>query len=130
MVKVVLNDLNRLPDHARSFFEEDAHGAMAMELSLDSFWSLDVKANNSEGLTAGEIIAKAMIRERNELSENMINATPVVTTLVITAIYQSCLSPPAGVRQDEGDHSISISNTTLPLDVNKHDESFLGLGSR
>ncbi|MBA0875472.1 hypothetical protein Goshw_006595, partial [Gossypium schwendimanii] len=91
-----------------------------MELSLDSFWSLDVKANNSE-------VCTAMIRERNELSENMINATPVVTTLVITAIYQSCLSPPAGVRQDEGDHSISISNTTLPLDVNKHDESFLGL---
>ncbi|MBA0603783.1 hypothetical protein Gorai_001990, partial [Gossypium raimondii] len=107
-----------------------------MELSLDSFWSLDVKANNSEGLTAGETIAKeyvvctTRIRARNELSENMINATPVVTTLVITAIYQSCLSPPAGARQDEGDHSISISNTTLPLAVNKHDESFLGLGSR
>ncbi|MBA0787828.1 hypothetical protein Gotri_006763 [Gossypium trilobum] len=92
-----------------------------MELSLDSFWSLDVKANNSEGLTAGETIAKVCttrIRARNELSENMINATPVVRTLVITAIYQSCLSPPAGVRQDEGDHSIFISNTTLPLSTN------------
>ncbi|MBA0877981.1 hypothetical protein Goshw_008482 [Gossypium schwendimanii] len=65
-----------------------------MELSLDSFWSLDVKANNSE-------VCTARIRLRNELSENMINATLVVTTLVITAIYQSCLSPPAGARQDE-----------------------------
>ncbi|MBA0817390.1 hypothetical protein Gohar_022106 [Gossypium harknessii] len=113
MVKVVSNDLNKPPDHARSLFEEDVHRAMAIELSLDSFWSLDVKANNSEGLTAGEIIAKGGY-DAGYNSNLPIMFKPTGRCSAI----------------DEGDHGISISNTTLPLVVNKHDESFLGLGSR
>ncbi|KAG4136282.1 hypothetical protein ERO13_D08G271300v2 [Gossypium hirsutum] len=40
-----------------------------------------------------------LIRARNGLSENMLNATLVVAALVITAIYQSSLSPPRGLWQ-------------------------------
>ncbi|PPS02282.1 hypothetical protein GOBAR_AA18379 [Gossypium barbadense] len=42
-----------------------------------------------------------LVRARNGLSGDMINATLVVATLVITAVYQSSLSPPRGVWQDD-----------------------------
>ncbi|XP_052490537.1 ankyrin repeat-containing protein BDA1 isoform X2 [Gossypium raimondii] len=53
-----------------------------------------------------------LIRARNGLSENMLNATLVVAALVITAIYQSSLSPPRGLWQ--GDNT-SIPTTTSNL---------------
>ncbi|PPD92645.1 hypothetical protein GOBAR_DD10404 [Gossypium barbadense] len=120
----------------------------AVQLLLDSFYGLDVKAKNSEGLTAREIIEKVgrqglnmssaedddkttakikrikkrtswseralvrLIRTKNGLSENMINATLVVAALVITAIYQSSLSPPRGLWQGD---KISNSTTTSNL---------------
>ncbi|TYH60660.1 hypothetical protein ES332_D08G310300v1 [Gossypium tomentosum] len=118
----------------------------AVQLLLDSFYGLDVKAKNSEGLTAREIIENVgrqglnmssaedddrttakikrikkrtsrperalvkLIRTKNGLSENMINATLVVAALVITAIYQSSLSPPRGLWQ--GDKISNPTNTS------------------
>ncbi|KAB2019433.1 hypothetical protein ES319_D08G299200v1 [Gossypium barbadense] len=121
----------------------------AVQLLLDSFYGLDVKAKNSEGLTAREIIEKVgrqglnmssaedddkttakikrikkrtsrseralvrLIRTKNGLSENMINATLVVAALVITAIYQSSLSPPRGLWQgDNTSNPTTTSNLT------------------
>ncbi|KAB2019429.1 hypothetical protein ES319_D08G298800v1 [Gossypium barbadense] len=121
----------------------------AVQLLLDSFYGLDVKAKNSEGLTAREIIENVgrqglnmssaedddrttakikrikkrtsrseralvkLIRTKNGLSENMINATLVVAALVITAIYQSSLSPPRGLWQgDNTSNPTTTSNLT------------------
>ncbi|KAK5833027.1 hypothetical protein PVK06_016837 [Gossypium arboreum] len=44
-------------------------------------------------------------RARNNLSAEMLNATLVVAGLVITAIYQSSISPPAGVWQADNTNS-------------------------
>ncbi|KAK5833029.1 hypothetical protein PVK06_016839 [Gossypium arboreum] len=98
-----------------------------LQLVLDSFDSfrINVKAMNSQGLTALEIIQNVqrqavntaqddttttkikrlkkkvhgyekpltfLAREKSNMSAEMLNATLVVTALVITAIYQSSLS--------------------------------------
>ncbi|MBA0853027.1 hypothetical protein Goshw_012553 [Gossypium schwendimanii] len=60
-----------------------------------------------------ELILIMLIRARNGLSENMINATLVTVALVITAIYQSSLSPPRGVWQvDNNSIPTTTSNVT------------------
>ncbi|XP_012478056.2 uncharacterized protein LOC105793759 [Gossypium raimondii] len=60
-----------------------------------------------------ELILVMLIRARNGLSENMINATLVTVALVITAIYQSSLSPPRGVWQvDNNSIPTTTSNVT------------------
>ncbi|XP_039071960.1 ankyrin repeat-containing protein BDA1-like isoform X2 [Hibiscus syriacus] len=104
----------------------------ALKLLLDSQLWLHVKAKDSEGLTALEIIKDANRRNVNismsdevdtkikrlkdkvtferirvmgdrtrlSMSVDMINTMLVIMALVITAIYQSSLSPPGSVWQD------------------------------
>lgn len=54
-----------------------------------------------------------LIRARNGLSGDMINATLVVATLVITAVYQSSLSPPRGVWQGDNNSIPTTNSNTL-----------------
>ncbi|KAE8695448.1 hypothetical protein F3Y22_tig00110710pilonHSYRG00029 [Hibiscus syriacus] len=133
-----------------------------MKLMLDSYVLLDVKAKNSKGLTAQDIIQKdekqlpgrnikvddddmiydddvdskikgmkkkvnpvyrcrvVVARVKNRVSIDMINSMLVVTALVITAVYQSSLSPPGGVWQGNNDNNpanvsdISTTNHYFP----------------
>ncbi|XP_052490874.1 ankyrin repeat-containing protein BDA1 [Gossypium raimondii] len=100
---------------------------------------LYVTAKNSDGLTSREIIEKVerrgthwhkrrltmLVRARNGLSGDMINATLVVATLVITAVYQSSLSPPRGVWQgDNNSIPTTNSNTLQILDDNYNKSRF------
>nr|KJB27290.1 hypothetical protein B456_004G288800 [Gossypium raimondii] len=60
-----------------------------------------------------ELILIVLIRARNGLSENMINATLVTVALVITAVDQSSFSPPRGVWQvDNNSIPTTTSNVT------------------
>ncbi|KAH1064608.1 hypothetical protein J1N35_029595 [Gossypium stocksii] len=123
-----------------------------LELVLDSFLSfnIDVKAKNSHGLTALEIIQNVqrqavtsaeddstatkikrlkkkvqkyeelciwLARARANMSAEMLNATLVVTALVITAIYQTSISPPGGVWQADNINS-STSDPLFPTSNN------------
>ncbi|KAE8701548.1 hypothetical protein F3Y22_tig00110546pilonHSYRG00053 [Hibiscus syriacus] len=115
----------------------------ALELLLDSQLWLNVKAKDSDGLTALEILhgtgkpdhneqsnntsdeadkikqlkSKVTLerirvladRTRHSMSVDMINTMLVIMALVITAIYQSSLSPPGSIWQDNGD-----DNKTAP----------------
>ncbi|PPD92643.1 hypothetical protein GOBAR_DD10402 [Gossypium barbadense] len=66
-----------------------------------------------------------LVRARNGLSGDMINATLVVATLVITAVYQSSLSPPRGVWQgDNNSIPTTNSNTLQILDDNYNKSRF------
>ncbi|KAE8676358.1 hypothetical protein F3Y22_tig00111617pilonHSYRG00024 [Hibiscus syriacus] len=65
---------------------------------------------------------KAMItgnRARKSLSVDMINTMLVIMALVITAAYQSALSPPGGVWQGEGRGSSTI-NTASGISTTNH----------
>ncbi|KAH1064610.1 hypothetical protein J1N35_029597 [Gossypium stocksii] len=124
-----------------------------LQLVLDSFVSsnIDVKAKNSQGLTALEVIQNVqrqevnsaeddtttttkikrlkkkvrfydkpsmwVARARNNLSAEMLNATLVVAGLVITAVYQSSISPPGGVWQADNTNS-SASHPLYPTSNN------------
>ncbi|TYJ36580.1 hypothetical protein E1A91_A05G316500v1, partial [Gossypium mustelinum] len=123
-----------------------------LQLVLDSFDSfrINVKAMNSQGLTALEIIQNVqrqavntaqddttttkikrlkkkvhgyekpltfLAREKSNMSAEMLNATLVVTALVITAIYQSSLSPPGGVWQAASTNT-STSDPLFPTSNN------------
>ncbi|GMI79243.1 hypothetical protein like AT4G10720 [Hibiscus trionum] len=117
----------------------------ALKLLLDSSILLRVKAKNSEGLTAQDIIEKVErpdtnidvkdeedyieidflkekincveryfvlgARARRCMSVDVINTMLVVMALIITAVYQSSLSPPGGVWQ--GDNNDSIVTTSV-----------------
>ncbi|MBA0864741.1 hypothetical protein Goshw_005671 [Gossypium schwendimanii] len=135
-----------------------------LQLVLDSFDSfrINVKAMNSQGLTALEIIQNVqrqavntaqddtttttkikrlkkkvhgyekwymfLAREKSNISEEMLNSTLVVTVLVITAIYQSSLSPPGGVWQAASTNT-STSDPLFPTSNNVTVHFFEGNGS-
>ncbi|KAK8643374.1 hypothetical protein V6N13_012674 [Hibiscus sabdariffa] len=118
----------------------------ALKLLLDSQLWLQVKAKDSDGWTALEIIKKAnrrgvninrntsdevdtkikqlkdkvtcerirvlVDRTRHSMPVDMINTMLVIMALVITAIYQSSLSPPGSVWQDNDTAPDPSSNTT------------------
>ncbi|KAE8653686.1 hypothetical protein F3Y22_tig00117056pilonHSYRG00010 [Hibiscus syriacus] len=58
-------------------------------------------------------------RAKNSLSIDMINTMLVIMALVITATYQSALSPPGGVWQDEGGNS-STTNVASGISTTNH----------
>ncbi|TYH73526.1 hypothetical protein ES332_D05G335500v1 [Gossypium tomentosum] len=147
----------------------------ALKLLLDSQLWLEVKAKNSEGLTALQIIEKAerpsmdinmsgkddddddpkikqylkkkvnffrrikvlADRLKNAMSVEVINTMLVVTALVLTATYQSSLSPPGGVWQDSSEPNtttipnITVTNHFLPDNNNNSILNFIyGLESK
>ncbi|XP_017984747.1 PREDICTED: ankyrin repeat-containing protein At2g01680 [Theobroma cacao] len=62
-------------------------------------------------------------RRRKNISNDMRNALLVVITLIITATYQSSLSPPGGVWQGDNSNSSSKSNDAS---INTSNSSTLG----
>ncbi|TYG70628.1 hypothetical protein ES288_D05G328500v1 [Gossypium darwinii] len=64
-----------------------------------------------------KILGRSAARSRANLSAEMLNAMLVVLGLVITAIYQSSLSPPGGVWQADNTNS-STSDPLFPTSNN------------
>ncbi|KAH1105423.1 hypothetical protein J1N35_009191 [Gossypium stocksii] len=85
-------------------------------------------------LGSREQISIGSTRARNGLSENMINATLVTVALVITAIYQSSLSPPRGVWQADNNSipttTSNIATTASKIFDDSYNNSRLGQESR
>ncbi|GKU87086.1 hypothetical protein SLEP1_g1537 [Rubroshorea leprosula] len=60
-------------------------------------------------------LRRTMVRQNNMISSDMRNAMLVVAVLILTATYQTCLSPPGGVWQGNlGDNDSGNSTSTEP----------------
>ncbi|XP_039071980.1 ankyrin repeat-containing protein BDA1-like [Hibiscus syriacus] len=64
---------------------------------------VNTKINQLKGKVTLERIKVLADRTRHSMSVDMINTMLVIMALVITAIYQSPLSPPGSIWQDNGD---------------------------
>ncbi|GMI79244.1 hypothetical protein like AT4G10720 [Hibiscus trionum] len=87
------------------------------DTNIDMIDEDDTKINRlKQKVFPFEKLRVAASRSHNCMSVDMINTMLVVTALVITAVYQSSLSPPGGVWQ--GDISDSIAATTPASNIN------------
>ncbi|GLT65278.1 hypothetical protein SLA2020_377170 [Shorea laevis] len=62
--------------------------------------------------TCSERLQRYLARQNNKISNDMRNATLVVAALILTASFQACLTPPAGLRQGDGNSNNTISTNS------------------
>ncbi|GKU87095.1 hypothetical protein SLEP1_g1546 [Rubroshorea leprosula] len=69
-------------------------------------------------MSCSQKLRRTMVRQNNMISNDMRNAMLVVAVLILTATYQTCLSPPGGVWQgnlgDPMPSRLDISPSTAP----------------
>ncbi|XP_062146088.1 ankyrin repeat-containing protein BDA1-like [Alnus glutinosa] len=65
----------------------------------------------------------SMLRQRKNMTNDLRNMLLVILVLFITATYQAALSPPGGVWQDNCNPPTDQFNTTLPINVTRHELS-------
>ncbi|XLT86610.1 uncharacterized protein [Arachis hypogaea] len=83
--------------------------------------AVDDNFNREDKLKFNSLLSLLLIRadrNRRQVSEQQRNALMVVATLIVTAIYQTVLSPPGGLTQggsDNGPNSNNLVNATSSL---------------